>query len=311
MVLRKRAVMYLLAGGDSEIGAAVTRCLRDRGIAVAATTRKPARAGHDRPFLDLSAPLESWQPPAGTTAACILAAVARIAACEDDPVGSAFINVDQTLALTDRLLKCGAAVLFLSTNQVFDGSQPDVPADAPACPVSAYGRQKARTEARLLERAAAGLPVAILRLTKVVSLDMPLLRGWAKVLGDGRPVRAFADMMMAPVPIELVSQAIVALLRDRAIGAFQLGGPRDVSYAEVARHIARRVRADERLVQAVSAPGMPAGATPLHTTLDSTLLRDRYGVAVPDAFAVVDEVLAAAPDSPDFSRFGRDPGRSQ
>jgi dTDP-4-dehydrorhamnose reductase len=287
--------MFLLAGGDSEIGAAAARHLRDRGIAVAATTRRPARVGHDRPLLDLSAPLEGWEPPAGTTAACIIAAIPRIAACEDDPVGSAFINVDQTFALADRLLGRGAAVLFLSTNQVFDGSQPLVRPGAPTCPVSAYGRQKARTEAGLLERAAAGLPVAVLRLTKVVSLEMPLLQGWAKDLGGGRPVRAFSDMMMAPVPIALVSQAIAALLGDRTIGIFQLSGPRDVTYADIARHIARRVGADERLVEAVSAPGMPAGATPFNTTLDSTLLRDRYGIAVPDAFEVVDEVLAFVP----------------
>jgi dTDP-4-dehydrorhamnose reductase len=287
--------MFLLAGGDSEVGAAAARYMRDCGIAVAATTRHPAGAGHDRPLLDLSAPLESWEPPAGTTAACILAAVARIAACENDPVGSAFINVDQTLALADRLLGFGAAVLFVSTNQVFDGTRSHVLPDAPTCPVSAYGRQKARTEAGLLQRAASGRPVAILRLTKVVSPEMPLLRAWAKDLADGRPVRAFPDMMMAPVPITLVSQAIAVLLRDRATGIFQLSGPRDVTYADVARHVARRVGAAERLVEAVSAPDMPVGAIPPHTTLDSTLLRDRYGIAVPDAFEVVDEVLAAVP----------------
>src|SRR5437868_5137012 len=135
----------LLVGADSEIGAATARHLTACGASVIATTRRPEHVAADRPFLDLSAPLDDWRPPAGIGAACIFAAVARLQACEADPAGSAFINVSQTLGLTERLLAEGAAVLFLSTNQVFDGTVPQVAADAPFCPVSEYGRQKART----------------------------------------------------------------------------------------------------------------------------------------------------------------------
>src|SRR5450631_342704 len=113
--------MFLLVGGDSEIGAATERHFRAAGLDVMETTRRPERAGPDRPFLDLAAPLEDWEPPSGTTAACIFAAMARIAACEADPAASASINVEQTLAVADRLLRRGAHVVFLSSNQVFDG----------------------------------------------------------------------------------------------------------------------------------------------------------------------------------------------
>ena len=81
--------MWLLVGGDSEIGAATFRVLRERGEPVAATTRRPDRVAPDRPFLDLSRPLDDWAAPPGTRGACIFAAVARLAACENDPVGSA------------------------------------------------------------------------------------------------------------------------------------------------------------------------------------------------------------------------------
>src|SRR5262249_21933161 len=154
----------LLVGGDSEIGAATARRMIEQSIAVAATTRRRAEVAPERPFFDLSAPLDDWQPPAGLSGACICVAVARLAACAADPVGSERLNVTQTLALVDRLLKQGIHVLFLSTNQVFDGSRPHLPADAPHSPVSEYGRQKARTEGALIARMNQGAPVAILRL---------------------------------------------------------------------------------------------------------------------------------------------------
>src|SRR5580700_6561958 len=150
--------MFLIVGGDSEIGAAAYRAMKAQGAAVAATTRRSERIASDRPFLDLAAPLDGWVPPPGTQAVCFCAAIARLAACSDDPEGSAHINVVQTLALAETCLARGIAVLFLSTNQVFDGRAPHERADAPHSPVSEYGRQKARTEAALLRQMDNGAP---------------------------------------------------------------------------------------------------------------------------------------------------------
>ena len=139
--------MMLLIGGNSEIGAATACYLKAQGLPVRATTRRRDHVSADRPFLDLAAELDDWEPPSGTRSACILAAVARLAACAADPAGSALINVTRMLTLIERLIARDIHVLFLSTNQVFDGSTPDVEPDAPTCPSSEYGRQKACVEA--------------------------------------------------------------------------------------------------------------------------------------------------------------------
>ena len=292
--------MFLLVGGDSEIGAATCRHLAARGTIAAATTRRPDRASPQRPLLDLAADLAAWQPAPETSAACIFAANARLAVCAADPAGSAHINVVQTLAVADKLIARGIYVLFLSSNQVFDGTAAHVPADAPASPISEYGRQKARAEAALCERMRQGAPVGILRLAKVVSPDMPLLHGWLRALSAGEPIRAFHDMTMAPTPTGLVSMAIAALMDSRTPGVFQLTGPQDVSYAEVAARLAGRLGVAPALVMAVSAhaAGMPEGATPRHTTLDSTALQRRFGITAPGPWDVVDAVVAADRKSP-------------
>ena len=284
--------MFLIVGGDSEIGAAAYGAMKAQGKAVAATTRRSEHVAPGRPFLDLAAPLDDWAPPPGTQAVCLCAAIARLAACADDPEGSAHINVVQTLALVDKLRARGIAVLFLSTNQVFDGRTPHERAEAPHSPVSEYGRQKARAEAALLHQLEGGAPVAILRLAKVVSDTMPLIGGWVRDLTAAKPIRVFNDLALAPTPTDLVCTAIAALLQDRARGIFQLTGPRDVTYADIGRFLAAYLDAEPALVTQTSAreAGLPEGATPPNTTLDSSLLRLHYWLEVPDVWDVVERV---------------------
>jgi dTDP-4-dehydrorhamnose reductase len=288
--------MFLIVGGDSEIGAATWRGMKAQGLAVAATTRRADRVAPDRPFLDFAAPLDSWQPPQQTRAACVCVAAARLAACAADPEGTAYLNVTQTLTLVDRLLARDIAVLFLSTNQVFDGSVPRAPADTAYSPLSEYGRQKARTETALRGHAARGAPAAILRLAKVVSPRMALIDGWIAALSAGKSINAFGDMTLAPTPTGLVCSAIGALLEDRASGVFQLTGPRDAAYADVGRFVAASLGAEPSLVKSTRArdAGLPEGATPPNTTLDSSLLRERYGIEAPDVWEVIEAVIAAS-----------------
>lgn len=285
--------MFLIVGGDSEIGTAAYRAMLAQGLAAAATTRRRELVAAGRPFLDLAAEISSFEPPPQTQAVCICAAIARITACAADPNGTAFVNVDQTLALADKFLTRGIYVLFLSTNQVFDGRTPYVKPDAPYSPMSEYGRQKARTEAALRDGTARGAPAGILRLAKVVSTRMPLLDGWINSLSAGKPINAFRDMMLAPTPTHLVCEAIIALLKDRLSGVFQFTGPRDVSYAAVAQFLAGRIGAPPSLVTETSARslGLPEGATPPNTTLDSRLIYERFALRVPDAWEVIEETL--------------------
>ena len=285
---------YLLVGGDSEIASATFAYMQRQGLSVIATTRRTEGRTAGRIFLDLASPPAAWQPPPKTQSACIFAAVGHLVDCDRDPAGSALINVTRTVELVERLVSCGIYVLFLSTNQVFDGSRAHVPTTTPLGPISEYGRQKALTETRLKSSMAPGAPVGILRLAKIVAPGMTLLRQWQKTLTAGQPVYPFRDMFMAPTPVGVAAAAITALLTEQCSGIWQLSGPEDVSYAEIAAHIGRRLQADPALVQPIAAAsaGMPTGSTPRNTTLDSGLLRSCFGIASPEPWATIEGVLA-------------------
>ena len=223
--------MFLVVGGDSEIGRISGGAARDAGGGDDAAGR--AARTSQRIVLDVTEEA-GWHfaPPAGVTSACILAAVARLGECEQDPAGSARVNVAGTLSLAERLIARGVHVLFISKATRCSTARPRRwQAAAPAAPASEYGKQKARTEAALRAYMQRGAPVAILRLAKVVSPATALLRDWTAALTAHKPIRAFHDLDHG-----------AGRGRDRQVramggprwasaraGIFQLSGPRDVS----------------------------------------------------------------------------------
>jgi len=287
--------MYLLIGGDAELGAATHRYLKQIGDDVQATTRRRNAVSAKRPYFDILDSVEDWTIDRIPESACVFVSVARLRDCAADPDGSAKVNVAQTVRLIDKLIAQGTYVLFLSSNQVFNGHAADVPADMPQSPVSEYGRQKAYTEAAIRERMAKGAPIAILRLSKVLSPESPLIEAWIQSLLSGKPVRVFDDMTVAPVPVELATRAIGSLLRNKVPGVYQLTGPRDVTYSEVGRYLAAELGANPELVEPISAYslGMPEGSTPRNTTLDCSVLREQYGIVVPDVWKTLAPSLEA------------------
>jgi dTDP-4-dehydrorhamnose reductase len=281
-------MVFLIVGANSEIGSATVRLVEARGGTVWSTTRRPS--GDPREIrLDFHEPIEHFSVPEGVDCACICVAVARLAACANEPRASAFVNITQTVALVDLLAAKGIYTLFLSTNQVFDGESPHVPVAAPVSPQSEYGRQKAETESLLHARMTEGAPIGILRLAKVVSPGMQLLSNWKKQLSAGRAISAFSDMSMAPTPIGLAALAVGRMMQDRLPVTAQLSGPRDITYAEAGGFLAEQIGADPRLVEPVGAreSGIPSGSTPRNTTLDSSYLASTYGLTVPGAFEVI------------------------
>jgi dTDP-4-dehydrorhamnose reductase len=283
----KRRESFLVVGADSEVGSAVLRHLVSFGRCAVGTTRRKERLGPDHLWLDLADLDERWSPPEGTTAACICAARSRLADCAADPSGTSFLNVDQTTRLATRLSQLGIYTLFLSSNQVFDGQHPLVAPQAPVRPVSEYGRQKAAAEAKIMAAGVEGGGAGILRLSRVLGPATPTTAKWTAAVLRREPINAFSDMVLAPVPIEVVAAAVCHLLADAPTGIFQLSGPQDVSYAEFARALIGALEAHPKLVREVSAASaeLPLGSTPCYTTLDSTELRARYGIVPPDASA--------------------------
>jgi dTDP-4-dehydrorhamnose reductase len=280
----------ILIIGDGQIGSALAKRLSADGIPHLATTRRPERVSAGKFYLDLALPDSAqWEPPETVDAVFLGAAETRQSVCAADPLGSRALNVDATCRLAGRLNRAGAHIVFPSTNLVFDGRQPYRKEEDPPSPVNEYGRQKAAAEARLLADAPGA---AIIRLTKVISRDTPLIANWARALRSGERISAFTDMVLAPIDQATVVTAIMRLLKRRAGGIFNLSGRADLSYFDFARKMAATIGISADAVEPTSWRSNPAlsEAPPAHTVLSATMAQAALGIEPPSA----DQALASA-----------------
>ncbi len=260
----------LIVGADGTIGSALMARLQAVG-----TSR---REGTPYLKLDLATNPKSWPALPPCDVAYLCAATTKLDACENDPAATARINVERTVELARRLHAQGSFVVFLSTNHVFDGSKPFRRFDEVPCPINRYGAQKAEAEKAILALGHS----AVLRLTKIIPTPFPLFAQWREKLLAGEPVRAFTDMAIAPVPLALTVEALLAVGEAKQSGIWQLSGPRDANYYELALGLARKLGFNEALVVASTAreAGIPASFVPQYSTYENRL---PVPITVPDA----------------------------
>lgn len=278
---------WLIVGADGAIGAEL---LRRSPAGTVGTSRRAAR--DSVLSLDLAADPALWCLPDRVGVGFLCAAVTSVDRCRLFPAETRRVNVERTRALAGTLRERGAHVVFLSTNQVYDGTRPLRHPDDPTCPRTEYGRHKAEVECELL--AAGG--ATVVRFTKVAAPGMGVLRGWADALRRNEPVDPFRDMVMSPVPLGFVAEVLVRVGERTPSGTVQVSGECDVSYAEVAKRLAARLGASAALVRPASFAdrGLPPEMAPPHTTLDTTRLTAELGLTPPPVWETIDSLIEGA-----------------
>lgn len=288
--MEKKKDTFLVVGADGLIGRTLVEYLENRGESVLGTTRRPDTVSDSRIYLDLTKDIAQWQVPRQSTVTYLCGAVTSLQSCREAPAQSSVINVQNTVALAKTLAKNKIFVVFLSSSLVFDGSVPFQKAEAKINPKTEYGRQKAEAEKQLL---ALGDTVAVVRLTKVVAPDMPLFADWMRKLKKNEIINPFSDMVLSPVSVDSVVDILYHVGKKRLAGIIQISGEKDVTYKEVAQHIAKSMGANPVLVKPIKSyeSGLNFEAVPLNTTLDTSRLRNELGIELPGIWTTVDSVL--------------------
>jgi dTDP-4-dehydrorhamnose reductase len=281
----------LVVGGDSLVGSALQAHCRKLGIAVDATSRRPGSGI----LLDLGNPDFAPLPRADYQVAFLCAAVTSMQACQQDAVGSRRINVDNTLELIRRLADRGTHIVFLSSSQVFDGETPAPAEDAPTAPKNEYGAQKLAVEAAI---ARDGLPVAVLRPTKVLA-DRPVgvFKGWFEALSQGKPVQAATNMALSPVMVADVAEAAWRLAEGRHRGIWHIGSSDEIGYFDAARLMAgmRKLPADLVKGADVTEAQVPSIFRHRYVTISCDKIGRSLGLPAKRARDILDALFAGFP----------------
>lgn len=281
----------LIIGADGLIGNALSRYLTSQNEEIIETTRHLHTCTTSRIFLDLSdEKINNWNPPSGVSVVYICAAVTSLEECRKDPHRSELVNVHNTIKIAQKFMKKGIFVIFLSTSSVFDGTLPHQKINDHPLPKTEYGRQKAEAEKRLQ---LLNGECAIVRLTKVISPDMPLIIGWIDNLRSNNRIHPFSDYLMAPISLRIVVECLYRIAQSNLRGIYHISAPNDISYAEAAFHIARRCNIDLSMVSPmkVSDSNIFLEYNPSYTTLDTSDMKEKIGIKIPDALTAIDKVF--------------------
>lgn len=278
----------IIVGGDSTVGGAFAGTLRQRGEAVVTTSRRRNDGGESWP-LDLGDPDVAATPLPDGEIAFFCASVNGFGSCRSNPDYARRVNVDGTAIVARRLASRGTRVVLLSSTAVFDFHTPHQPPAMPTSPHTLYGRLKAEGENVFLSLGRLG---SVLRLTKVLTPDMPLFTGWISVLARGGAVTAFSDLHFSPITLDDAVAALSGVREDSSGGIYQFSGAYDISYVDAVRYLAGRMGVHAASVNSELAGrhGIRAEEIPRFTSLDSARLQKLTGRVPPDPFAVLDAV---------------------
>jgi dTDP-4-dehydrorhamnose reductase len=215
-----RIMRVLLTGASGLLGRVVAERLASRrDIEFTATAFSRAKAPAIRSDLTDPASLEALFGAVKPEIVIHAAAERRPDVVDKDPDSARAINVSATRMIAEACARYGAFLLYISTDYVFDGSNPPYFPDSPVNPINQYGRLKLEGERRIIDilsGGAAAMEAAILRIPllygPVERLDECSVTELATLLKKREPCMVDHWARRYPIHVGDVAEAILRII---------------------------------------------------------------------------------------------------
>ncbi|HEY9285498.1 MAG TPA: SDR family oxidoreductase, partial [Pyrinomonadaceae bacterium] len=187
---------------------------------------------------------DEWRPWAVVNAAGYV----RVDDAEREPEKCFRENAEGPAVLAAACAARGAALVTFSSDLVFGGAKggPYVETDGPS-PSCVYGRSKAEAERRVLEAHPSSLVVRASAFFGPWD-EYNFVAAALRALSAGERFAAAGDSVVSPTYVPDLVNASLDLLIDGERGLWHLSNQGAVSWAELARLVARRFGLDESLI---------------------------------------------------------------
>jgi dTDP-4-dehydrorhamnose reductase len=166
------------------------------------------------------------------------AALSRTGACEQDPARARRINVEATRYLTD--LARGIPFVFLSSDQVFDGSKGHYVETDRVNPLNVYGQTKAEAEQVVLQNPAHSVIRIALTAGTSPTNDRSFVEDMLRTVAKGMRMTLFTDEFRCPIPAGALARALWEVIGQKRPGVYHLGGSDRLSRWQIGELLARR-----------------------------------------------------------------------
>ena len=229
----KNLKRILIIGSDSEIGSYTLNKYKKLGVKVDGTSKRNNINENDKIKFDL---LDKKFPfDFDDYDKCLICAgINKIDYCNKNPLQARNVNVLSIIRLIEECKKNNIYVTYLSSVSVFDGTRSFYQVNDKPIPFTKYGKFKLEVEKFIinnyLEKS------SILRLSKVISPDTPIIKKWLNEYAAGKPIYAYRDKFIAPVSIKDVFLKLNILLSAKKSGIYHLSGKNDISFFDFSKN---------------------------------------------------------------------------
>ena len=284
----RRRVLVIGAGG--QLGRALTEEFFGTHETLETVYRNPRP---DQKILDLSEFVEALRFLDRMRPEWVLIAGAfcHVDRCETEPDLCRQVNVEGTQAVAQWAHGAKAAVVYYSTDHVFDGTTPSSWETDPVHPLNAYAASKVEGE-RVL-RAVLPKRHLILRTSGLYGQDSArknFVIRLADRLRSGETVRVPSDQWGSPTYTQDLARATRFLLERELHGTYHATGPDFLSRIELARRICSDFGLDERrIIPTPTSELRQPARRPLRVRLNT----EKLGATGAPAFHCVQEGLAS------------------
>lgn len=293
----------LLLGANGQVGHELRRSLAPLGETVV-TTRAGILDGNECEQADFDLPgslpvlMERIAPDVVVNAAAYTA----VDRAENEPDAAFRANAESPARLAEACAGSGALLVHYSTDYVFDGES-DRPyrEEDTTGPLGVYGRTKLEGEQAIRN---SGCRHLIFRTAWVYgSYGANFMRTMLRLGSERDELRVVADQLGTPTPARLIADVTTAVLRDdpRHSGVWHLTATSETSWHGFAVEIFRQALANGLIdhaprVTPIATSEYPTPARrPRYSCLDTTRLKEDFGIDLPDWKKALEQVLDTSP----------------
>ncbi|MBD35929.1 MAG: dTDP-4-dehydrorhamnose reductase [Actinobacteria bacterium] len=229
----------LITGGDGQVGKAFSRNVQKHELF--ACSRSELDISNSTSILKAA---EKYRPDIIINCG----ALTDVDKCETSPDLAMEINGHAVGLLAEQAEKCGASLVQISTDYVFDGEKdgPYLETDLTK-PISIYGQSK------LLGEQLAGSGALVVRTSWVMSLDgNNILVKILRLLNEGGELKFVDDQIGCPTFTDDLVDAVIKLVESKVTGVVHVTNCGSTSWFDFAQLVAECAGSDPKQVSPIS-----------------------------------------------------------
>jgi dTDP-4-dehydrorhamnose reductase len=177
------------------------------------------------------------------------AAMTNIEACEKSPLVAHHVNVNLAANVATASKACGASLIHISTDHLFDGSKSLVDEEEPVKPLNVYSRTKADAELIVLK----SRPDALVIRTNFYGWGTSYRSSFSDFiitsLKANRSIGLFSDVYFTPIFVDILQDVVLKLWDRKCSGIFNVVSDQRISKFDFGVIVANKFRLNSKLIE--------------------------------------------------------------